>query len=45
MPYINIEQIYFDITNTNKDKHLVELELKYCFVVEYTLQLPPVCSG
>lgn len=29
MPYLNIESIIFDTNNENKDRHLVNLELKY----------------
>jgi phage baseplate assembly protein W len=29
MPYVNIQSIIFDNNTTNKDKHLVNLELKY----------------
>lgn len=29
LPYINIDSIIFDSKNDNKDKHLINLELKY----------------
>jgi len=29
LPYVTIESIIFDNNNDNKDKHLVNLELKY----------------
>jgi phage baseplate assembly protein W len=29
LPYINIDSIIFDNSNDNKDKHLINLELKY----------------
>lgn len=29
LPYVTIQSIIFDNTNDNKDKHLVNLELKY----------------